>query len=87
MYRFFGLTVALFLIGGAKSISAQSGSLDPAFKTIPFDTWIDQGDQAHIRWTAHVLPVELSNHQRLQAKIDIQVDGNELGAAAAKFSW
>ena len=78
MYRFFGLTVALFLIGAAESISAQSGSLDPAFKTIPFDTWIDQGDQAHIRWTAHVLPVELSNHQRLQAKIDIQVDGNEL---------
>jgi hypothetical protein len=84
MYRFFGLTVALFLLGGTESTSAQSGSLDPAFRTIPFDSWIDQGDQAHIRWTAHVLPVELSNHQRLQAKIDIQVDGNELARRRGK---
>jgi hypothetical protein len=84
MHRFFGLTAALCLIGGAESISAQNGSLDPAFKTIPFDSWIDQGDQAHIRWTAHVLPVELSNHQRLQAKIDIQVDGNELARRRGK---
>ena len=84
MYRFFGLTVALFLLGGTESTSAQTGSLDPAFKTIPFDSWMDQGDQAHIRWTAHVLPVELSNHQRLQAKIDIQVDGNELARRRGK---
>ena len=84
MHRFFGLTAALCLIGGAESISAQSGSQDPAFKTIPFDSWIDQGDQAHIRWTAHVLPIELSNHQRLQAKIDIQVDGNELARRRGK---
>lgn len=84
MHRFLRLTVALFLVGGAEAILAQGGSLDPAFKTIPFDSWIDQGDQAHIRWTARVLPVELSNHQRLQAKIDIQVDGNELARRRGK---
>src|ERR1700674_984931 len=84
MYRFFVLPVALCLLGGAESISGQNGSLDPAFKNIPFDRWIDQGDQAHIRWTARVLPVELSNHQRLQAKIDIQVDGNELARRRGK---
>jgi hypothetical protein len=84
MHRFLRLTVALCLIGGGEAISAQSGSLDPAFKTIPFDSWVDQGDQAHIRWTARVLPVELSNHQRLQAKIDIQVDGNELARRRGK---
>ena len=78
MHRFLRLTVALRLIGGAEAISAQSGSPDPAFATIPFDRWIDEGDQAHIRWTARVLPVELSNHQRLQAKVELQVDGNEL---------
>ena len=71
-------------MGGAEAILAQGGSLDPAFKTIPFDSWVDQGDQAHIRWTARVLPVELSNHQRLQAKIDIQVDGNELARRRGK---
>jgi hypothetical protein len=65
------LTLAVLLVGTAEAISGQSsGSLDPAFKSIPFDSWIDQGDQAHIRWTAHVLPVELSHHQRLQAKVD-----------------
>ncbi len=84
MHRFLRLTVALCLMGGVGAILAQSGSLDPAFKTIPFDSWVDQGDQAHIRWTARVLPVELSNHQRLQAKIDIQVDGNELARRRGK---
>jgi hypothetical protein len=84
MHRFLRLTVAVCLFGGSEVILAQSGALDPAFKTIPFDSWIDQGDQAHIRWTARVLPVELSNHQRLQAKIDIQVDGNELARRRGK---
>ena len=84
MHRFLRLATALLLVGGVKAISAQNGSLDPAFKTLPFDTWVDQGDQAHVRWTARVLPVELSNHQRLQAKIDIQVDGNELARRRGK---
>ena len=73
----------MVLTSGAEAILAQ-GSQDPAFKTIPFDSWIDQGDQAHIRWTAHVMPVELSHHQRLAAKLDIQVDGNELARRRGK---
>ncbi|HWY47297.1 MAG TPA: hypothetical protein VNX70_07930 [Bryobacteraceae bacterium] len=84
MHRFLRIVAAFLLAGGAGAILAQSGPLDPAFKNIPFDTWVDQGDQAHIRWTARVLPVELSNHQRLQAKIDIQVDGNELARRRGK---
>ncbi len=84
MHRFVRVIVALILGVGAETILAQSGSLDPSFKTIPFDTWMDQGDQAHIRWTAHVMPVELSSHQRLEAKIDIQVDGNELARRRGK---
>ena len=84
MRRFSLLATVLFLIGGAETTRAQTGSLDPAFKTIPFDTWVDQGDEAHIRWTARALPVELSSHQRLQAKIDIQVDGNELARRRGK---
>ena len=78
MLRFFGLAFAFLLVGGSGAILAQNGSPDPAFKNIPFDRWVDEGDEAHIRWTARVLPVELSNHQRLEAKIEIQVDGNEL---------
>jgi hypothetical protein len=78
MHQALRLTAAVFLAGGTGAILAQSGSLDPAFKNIPFDRWVDQGDQAHMRWTARVLPVELSNHQRLVAKLELQVDGNEL---------
>ena len=84
MYRFLRLFAAFVLTSGAEAILAQGGALDPAFKSIPFDSWIDQGDQAHIRWTAHVLPVELSHHQRLEAKLDIQVDGNELARRRGK---
>src|SRR6202051_1411636 len=84
MHRFLRLTVALCLMGGAQPILSKGVSLNPAFKNILFDRWIDQGDQAHIRWTARVLPVELSNHQRLQAKIDIQLDGNELARRRGK---
>ena len=37
-----------------------------------------------MRWTAKVLPVELSDHQRLQAKIEVVVDGNELARRRGK---
>jgi hypothetical protein len=78
MRRFTRLAVALLLVGCAEAILAQGSPPDTAFTTIPFDRWIEEGDQAHIHWTARVLPVELSNHQRLQAKVELQVDGNEL---------
>jgi len=70
---------AASLFASAAALGAQSGgSPDPAFAAIPFDRWIDEGDQAHIHWTAKALPVELSNHQRLEAKVEIVLDGNEL---------
>ena len=62
----------------AVALLGQSGSPDPAFANIPLDRWIDEGDRAHFHWTARVLPVELSNHQRLQAKVEFLVDGNDL---------
>lgn len=68
----------LTLLFGARSLPAQSGSPDPAFASIPFDRWIAEGDSAHIHWNARILGVELSNHQRLQARVELVVDGNEL---------
>lgn len=84
MYRFLPLSAFLLFLNGAGAILAQNSSLDPAFKTIPFDQWVEAGDQAHFRWTARALPVELSNHQRLEAKLDIQVDGSELAQRRGK---
>ena len=75
---------ALLLVGTAALAAESSGSHDPAFASIPFDRWIDEGDQAHIRWTAKLLPVQLSNHQRLLAKVELTVDGNELARRRGK---
>lgn len=64
--------------GGVIAMATENGSLDPAFASIPFDHWIDEGDQAHMHWTARALPTELSSHQRLLAKIEIVIDGKEI---------
>src|SRR5665213_485501 len=57
---------------------AQGGTADPVFSLVPFQRWLAEGDQTHFRWTARVDGVELSGHQRLQAKVEIEVDGAEL---------
>jgi hypothetical protein len=75
------LRVALIALAGlsaAPGASAQTVSSDPVVQALPLDRWLAEGDQAHIRWNAHVLGTELSNHQRLRARIEIEVDGNEL---------
>jgi hypothetical protein len=53
---------------------------DRAFNGVPFEKWLAEGDQSKFHWSAHLTAVELSNHQRLQAKINLQVDGSELAA-------
>lgn len=84
MRLFFPFALALLLASGSRGLFAETGSLDPAFQKIPFDQWMDEGDAAHMRWTAKVLPVELSNHQRLEAKIEVVIDGNELARRRGK---
>ena len=59
-------------------LSAQEGSPDKAFSIVPFDRWMAEGEQAHFRWVIRVPPPVLSSHQRLRARIEIQVDGAEL---------
>ncbi len=85
MYRFLPrFAVAFLLSAGAAAIASQNGSPDPAFATIPFDRWVEEGDQAHMHWTGHVLGVGLSNHQRLEAKVELVVDGNEIARRRGK---
>ena len=78
------LATALLLVGSTSAIGAQSGSPDPGFAAIPFERWIDEGNPAHIHWTARVLPVRLSNHQRLEAVVELAVDGNEVARRRGK---
>jgi hypothetical protein len=56
----------------------QDGSPDSIFSTIPFEQWLNENNQARIRWTLHLSDPELSSHQRLIVNLDAQVDGAEL---------
>ena len=64
------------------AVSAQnrpSGSaMDPAFATIAFDRWIGEHDQPRFQWSAQFSSGELAKSQRLEVRLDIQIDGNEL---------
>jgi hypothetical protein len=65
-------------LAGVSTAWAQGGTLDPAFSAVPFNRWLTEGDQTHFRWSARVSGAELSGHQRLLTKAEIEVDGNEL---------
>ena len=72
-------SVPLILLAAAGIATAQEqGPLDPIFDKVPFNRWLTEGDPTHFRWTTSVAPAELSSHQRLQTKVEIQVDGSEL---------
>ena len=77
-------TTAFLFIGSAAPLPPQGSSPDPVFATIPFDRWVEEGDPAHIDWNLKALPVELSVHQRLQARIELVMDGNELARRRGK---
>jgi hypothetical protein len=60
------------------SVVSQVVSPDRAFATVPFDKWLAEGDLGTFRWSVRVAAGELSAHQRLRAKIELQVDGSDL---------
>lgn len=78
-FRSFFLWTAL-AFGGCFTAHAQGDVPDPVFSAVPFDHWITEGDQGHFRWSMHVGGAELNNHQRLQTRLEIQIDGGELVA-------
>jgi hypothetical protein len=59
---------------------AQGGSSDAAFAKVPFDEWLQAGNQTNIRWSMHVSRPQLSNHQRLSSLVEAQVDGRDLAS-------
>jgi hypothetical protein len=67
----------LFVIVGCAGL-AQDGDPDPVFAAVPFDRWLAESEQPRIRWTTRVQPAELSRFQRLQTRVDIQVDSGEV---------
>ncbi len=74
-YILLGLLLALAPL---LSAAPQQGKLDPAFDDIPFDQWISERPQSSLRASVSISHPELTFHQRLEAGVQIEVDGKEL---------
>jgi len=72
------LPVVLLGFAGGLLPRALGAAADPVFSAVPFNRWLAEGEQTHFRWTVRVGGAELSSHQRLQTKVEVQVDGTEL---------
>ena len=90
LWLVFGFAALTPVIGMAASIPASEnrggapgGYYDPVFSTIPFEQWMAQG-QSHIHWTARITDPVLSNHQRLTARSEMEIDGKELARRRGK---
>jgi len=57
---------------------AQTGTRDRYFLRYPFDKWEEEAAQAQVKWTVRVFQAHLSPHQRLIARVEIEVDGREV---------
>jgi len=55
----------------------QTGETDLAFHAVPFRQWIAEGPKSQLPWRARIFTPELSEHQRISARIQIEVKGNE----------
>lgn len=53
-------------------------SRQPLFSDYPFDEWAAAPDHSSIKWEVHLLPAQLSVHQRLIQRIEAVVPGSEL---------
>ena len=66
-------------LAGIATVHAQGGGApDPVFSAVPFERWLAEGGPTNLRWSVRVGGAELNSHQRLQTRLEIQVDGNEL---------
>ncbi len=73
-----GIQVPLLLgFAVAAQLLGADGFRDPEFDKVPFDQWLAGGEHTQLRWTEHSLPVVLSVHQRLMARVQVQLDGAE----------
>lgn len=75
------LGIIVFVVcsfGWADTAHAQSRETDLAFQAVPFRQWLTEGPKMQLPWRARVFAPELSQHQRIWARVQIEVDGSEL---------
>src|SRR5260370_28837001 len=61
----------------APAARPQSSETELAFHAVPFRQWIAEGPKSQLPWRARIFAPELSEHQRIWARIQIEVEGNE----------
>ena len=71
-------TLHLFLLATMATALGQPERPDPAFEKIPFEEWLKGGGQARIQWYLGVRPPSLSEWQRLEMYIRVDVAEREL---------
>jgi hypothetical protein len=74
----FVVRIFLFLFLSGVLAAEQTVRLDPEFEKVPFDQWLNEKEQAHFHWKAGMLHPQLSFHQRLVSRAEIEVDGKDL---------
>jgi hypothetical protein len=62
----------------ARAWAQSDDSHDPEFDKVPFREWIAEGRGGPIKWSNRIAPVVLSDHQRLVASLEIELDGSEV---------
>jgi len=70
--------LAIGLAGIATMHAQGGGAPDPALSAMPFERWLAEGEPTVFRWSVRVGAAALNHHQRLQTRLEIEVDGNEL---------
>src|ERR1043165_1168861 len=68
----------LLYVATLATAPAQTGMRDRYFLRYPFDTWKAEKARPQIKWSDKILQARLSAHQRLTAKIEIQLDRHEI---------
>src|SRR5690349_7537303 len=61
-------------IASSNPLAAVNELRDPFFSSVPFEHWQAAGKRKQIRWDVEFFPVELSVHQRLLARVRIEID-------------
>ena len=79
------LPVSCYAFFCALTALGQTGLPDAVFDRIPFEQWLRESGDSHIRWSAEVVPATLSLHQRLGVTIAVRVDGAEFVREAFSF--
>ena len=57
---------------------AQKRPVDAAFAAVPFQQWVAQGAKAQLPWHPRITSPQLTLHQRIAVRVEVDLDGNEL---------